>query len=114
MRKVIGLALSFIVAATGTTAGLLAAPPARQLQPAGALQGVARDAKQQTLPAVKVQVRDRQRSDRRHRHDELEGAFSFSGLPPGTYTIEILDVAGNIVGTSAAVGVPRARRRRSP
>ena len=33
------------------------------------------------------------------------GSFSFAGLSPGTYTIEILDAAGNIVGTSAAVVV---------
>jgi hypothetical protein len=57
MRQVIGLALSFIVAATVTGAGLLAAPPARQQQPAGALQGVARNAQQQNLAGVRVQVR---------------------------------------------------------
>jgi hypothetical protein len=105
MRKVIGLALSFIVAATGTGAGLLAAPPARQQQPAGALQGVARNAQQQAMPAVRVQVRASNGELVASGTTNAEGAFSFAGLPPGTYTIEVLDAAGKIVGTSAAVAV---------
>jgi hypothetical protein len=34
---------------------------------------------------------------------DANGAFAFVGLPPGTYTIEVVDDRGNIVGTSPAV-----------
>lgn len=33
------------------------------------------------------------------------GAFSFAGLNPGKYIVEILDAAGAIIGTSVAIGV---------
>ena len=58
MRKVFVLGLTFVFATMVMRAGLLAAAPAQQ-QPAGAIQGIARNAQQQTLPGVRVQVRAR-------------------------------------------------------
>src|SRR5688500_12101090 len=103
MRKVFVIGLTFVVVAIGMRAGLLAAAPARQ-QP-GAIQVTARNAQQQNLPGVRVQVRDSNGRLVASGTTTSAGAFSFPGLNPGTYTIELLDAAGNIVGASATVAV---------
>jgi hypothetical protein len=102
MRKVFVVALTFVVAAFGLPAGLLAAP-ARQ-QPGG-IQVTARNAQQQNLPGVRVQVRDSNGRLVASGTTDSAGSFSFTGLNPSTYTIELLDAAGSIVGASAAVAV---------
>jgi hypothetical protein len=104
MRKVIVLGLTFVFATMVMRAGLMAAAPARQ-QPTGGLQGVARSAQQQTMPGVRVQVRAANGELAAGGTTNSAGSFSFAGLNPGTYTVEILDAAGNIVGTSASVAV---------
>jgi carboxypeptidase family protein len=106
MRKVFAIALTFIVAAIGTGVGLLAAGSGRQQQSTtGGIQGVARDAQQQNLPGVRIQVRASNGQLVATGTTNSGGAFSFAGLNSGTYTIEVLDAAGNIVGTSALVAV---------
>jgi len=102
MRKVFVLALTLVVAAIGMRVGLLAAPPP---QTTGGVEGVARDSLQQNLSGVRVQVRNANGQLVATGTTNSTGAFSFSGLPPGSYTVEIIDAAGNIVGTSASVGV---------
>jgi len=109
MRKTFALALTFAVALIGTPVGVFAAAAkpvkAQQTQTTqtGSLSGTAKDSKQKELPGVKVQVRDRNGALVATGTTNGSGAFSFAGLAPGTYTIEIVDAAGNIVGTSAAV-----------
>jgi len=104
MRRVFVIALTFIVAATGMRVGLSAAAPARR--PAtGGIQVVARNAQQQNLPGARVQVRASNGQLAASGTTNSAGSFSFAGLNPGTYTIEVLDAAGNIVGASTAVVV---------
>jgi hypothetical protein len=105
MRKVFVIALTFIVAATGMRVGLSAAAPARQQSATGGIQGVARNAQQQNLPGVRVQARASNGQLAASGTTNSAGSFSFAGLNPGTYTIEVLDAAGNIVGASASVVV---------
>jgi hypothetical protein len=94
MRK----AVAFVLA---LTVGLATAPLAFAQPPTGGLQGFARNANKQTLPQVNVQVRGADGQLAATGSTNAQGAFSFSGLTPGTYTVEILDAAGRIVGTSS-------------
>lgn len=108
MRKAFSIGLAFVVSMLGMPVGIFAAAakaPARQGQTTGGLQGVARDAAQQNLSGVKVQVRGPNGQLVSTGTTNSSGSFSFAGLNPGSYTIEIVDAAGNIVGTSAAVTV---------
>lgn len=99
----------FVVAVLGMPVGTFAAaakaPAVRQVQTTGGIQGVAKDAAQQNLSGVKVQVRDRNGQLVAVGTTNASGEFSFAGLNPGIYTIEIVDATGNIVGTSAAITV---------
>jgi hypothetical protein len=104
MRKLSAVALVMALSASAIPAGLAAAEPSRRVQgppQTGTINVVAKDAKQQNLPNVKVQVRRRDGSLAATGTTNAQGAFSFAGLNPGTYTVEILDAAGNIVGTAA-------------
>jgi uncharacterized surface anchored protein len=108
MRKVFVLALTLVVAAIGMRVGLLAAGPGRQQFQAsttGGLQGVARNSQQEKLSGVRIQVRGANGQLVVTGTTNDDGAFAFTGLNPGMYTIEVLDAAGNIVGTSASVAV---------
>jgi hypothetical protein len=108
MRKVFVLALTLVVAAIGMRVGLLAAGPGRQQsQPSttGGIQGVARNSQQENLPGVRIQVRAANGQLVVTGTTNSNGAFAFTGFDPGMYTIEVLDAAGNIVGTSALVAV---------
>ena len=107
MRKAISV-LVCMVSALGLPVGTFAASGGaapRQGQPTGGLQGIAKDAAQQNLGGVKVQVRGPNGQLAASGATNANGAFAFSGLNPGSFTIEILDGAGNIVGTSAMVTV---------
>jgi hypothetical protein len=92
--------LTFVFVATS-----LGAVAGAQGKPTGGLQGVAKDTAQQNLSGVKVQVRGPNGQLAATGSTNSSGSFSFAGLNPGSYTIEILDAAGNIVGTSASVTV---------
>lgn len=109
MRRAFAIGLMFVVAVLGMPVGVFAAPakaPAvLQGQTTGGLQGVAKDAAEKALPRVKVQVRGPNGQLAGTGTTNASGEFSIAGLNPGSYTIEIVDSAGNIVGTSAAVTV---------
>ncbi len=81
---------------------LAAAPGAKQNSTAtGGLQGIAKNAQQQNLPSVRVQVRTPNGQLVASGTTDQAGAFTFSGLSAGTYTVEIVDVSGQIVGTAS-------------
>jgi hypothetical protein len=94
MRRALTVVLSLSLVLAG-------APIAFAQPPTGGLQGFARNANKQTLPKVNVQVRGADGQLAATGSTNAQGAFSFSGLNPGTYTVEILDAAGRIVGTSS-------------
>lgn len=102
MRKLCASLLVVVFVALGLPLGV----PTLEAQPSlGGLRGTARNARQQSLPQVKVQVRGPDGSLVSTGTTNGAGQFSFAGLNPGNYVIEIVDAAGNIVGTSASVAV---------
>jgi hypothetical protein len=104
MRKFFAFAVSFAIAMLGTPLGVAVASAAPQMA-TGGVQGVAKNAQQQSLSGVKVQVRGANGQVAATGTTNASGSFSIAGLTPGSYTVEILDAAGNIVGTSSAVAV---------
>lgn len=72
----------------------------------GGVQGVARDAQQQALSNHTVQVRNVQTGQLvGSGTTNASGQFTFSGLTPGNYVIEIVNAAGEIIGTTAPISV---------
>ena len=102
MRKAFALALTFVVALIGTPVGVFAAQSAPQH---GTLSGTARNAHQQKLPHVTGRVRDSNGHIAASGTTDGAGRFSFSGLVPGNYTVEVVDKDGNIVGTTNFVAI---------
>ena len=105
-------AFAVIVAMLLTSVPLVAAGPARasravrQAQGTGGITGTAQSSQGQTLANYTVRIRNL--SNGNLAGSTISGAageFSFVGLNPGNYAIEIVDAAGNIVGTSASIGV---------
>lgn len=111
MRKIFAVALMFVAASFAMPAGVLAAAAkgAEQAQATGTLRGTAKNAQSQNMSGVRVQVRPVNPAPGQGLAatgtTNASGAFSFAGLAPGQYIVEIVDMAGNIVGTSAAVSV---------
>lgn len=100
MRKTVAVVLMSLVAG-GAPGSVLAA---RQSQ-TGGVQGIAKGANQQNLSGVRVQVRGANGQLAATGTTDAAGSFGMTGLTPGTYTVEILDAAGNIVGTSSGLTV---------
>jgi hypothetical protein len=101
MRRIVALALasSLLVSAP------LFAARAPQGQ-AASLSGEAKGPTGETLANSTVQLRNVNTGQLvGTTTSNATGAFTFSGLPAGTYAVEVLNAAGQIVGTSAAVSV---------
>jgi Carboxypeptidase regulatory-like domain len=107
MRKLVAAVLCSAVATIGVPASGFAAGPVRaakqssQNQSTGGVQGVAKNAQQQNLPRVRVHVRDADGKLVAVGTTNTAGEFTFAGLNPGTFTIEIVNTAGEIVGTAS-------------
>lgn len=72
----------------------------------GAIQGTAQSAAGQTLSNVTVQLRNLQTGQiAGTTTSSATGGFSFAGLDPANYVIEVVNQAGVVVGSSAAVTV---------
>lgn len=87
---------------------LLAAVPAGVFAqtPTGGIQGVARDAQQQTLANHTVQVRNVQTGQLAGTGTtNAAGQFTFAGLDPGSYVVEVVNDDGDIVGTTVPIVV---------
>lgn len=112
MRKVFAVAMMFVAGSFTMPVGVFAAP--RQCGapggiPCGGVQGTATDAAKQNLPQVRVQVRPVNPAPGQGLAatgtTNSAGSFSFAGLNPGNYVVEILDAAGKIVGTNTVTVV---------
>ena len=97
----------FVALALSSSIMLQVSPLAAQV-PAGtgAITGTAQSAAGQTLPNYTVQVRNLQTGQLAgSTTSNAAGSFSFAGLNPGNYIVEVVNELGAIVGSSAPIGV---------
>ena len=104
------LIIAAVLSASLTTAPLVAAgrPGAVRAagQATGALAGTAQSAQGQTLANFIVRVRNLTNGNiAGSTTSSAAGQFSFAGLAPGNYMIEVVNAAGQVVGASASVAV---------
>jgi hypothetical protein len=79
---------------------------AGQVQPGGSLSGTATSSSGQTLANMTVQLRNLATGQLvGTTTSSATGAFSFTGLPPGRFAVEVVNQAGQVIGTSAAITV---------
>src|SRR5215203_3523192 len=77
-----------------------------QGQGQGALNGVAQSADKAPLPNFRVHVRNANTGELAGSTTSNQaGQFSFGGLEPGNYVIEIVDATGKVVGLSPSLAV---------
>jgi hypothetical protein len=107
MRKVFAVVLIAVMA--GGVPAVAAAKAARQSATGGA-QGVAKDAQQQPLAKHTVQVRNVATGQLAATGTtSTAGEFAFSGLPEGTYVVEVVSAAGQMMATSAPFVIEKDR-----
>ena len=98
------LVLSGVLGAYGSTHVLAAA--AGQAAAAGSLSGTASSSSGQVMANTVVQLRNLATGQLAgSTTSNVAGQFSFIGLNPGNYAVEVVNAAGQIVGTSASVAV---------
>ena len=103
MRKLFALVLSAAMIFGAVPIG--AAGAARQGQ-TGTIEGTARDAQQQPLANYTVQLRNVQTGQLVSTGTTSQaGQFTFTSIPPGSYVVEIVNAAGEIIGTTAPIAV---------
>lgn len=101
MRRLTALALVFAFAVVVSPAPLVIAQ-----EQTGGVAGTAADPSKNPLANHTVRLRNVQTGQiTSSTTSTANGAFSFSGITPGNYVVEIVNSAGNIVGTSSAVAV---------
>jgi hypothetical protein len=111
MRRFFSVTLSSILVLQ--MAPLMAAPAMRAARAGaqapvatGTINGTATSSAGQTLPNFTVQVRNLQTGELAGTTtSNAAGNFSFAGLNPADYVIEVVNQAGAIVGTSSAISV---------
>ena len=73
---------------------------------AGSISGAARNASGQVVGRSTIQLRNVTTGQLTGTTTgNAAGAFTFAGLQPGTYVVEVLDAAGEIIGTSSAISL---------
>jgi hypothetical protein len=98
------LVLSGALGAYGSTQLLAAA--AAQAAAVGSLSGSASSSSGQVMANTVVQLRNLATGQLAgSTTSNAAGQFSFIGLNPGNYAVEVVNAAGQIVGTSASVAV---------
>jgi hypothetical protein len=103
MRKVMAVVLACTLS---STLCLEAAAGGRGAQAPATLAGVARNSAGQAMANTTVQLRDLATGQLVGTSmTSATGAFSFTGLSAGRYAVEMVNAAGQIMGTSAAIDV---------
>lgn len=105
MRKLIsaGLVLAMVLLGVPMSASAAVKPASRQQ---GTINGMAQGANKQPLPNYSVRVRNVASGQvAGTTTSNAAGNFSFAGLEPGSYVIEIVDAAGKVVGLSPSIAV---------
>ncbi len=104
MRRLIAVVLC--VALSLFTTPLVAAGASSRQGQTGNLNGTAQNSQGQNLANYTVRVRNVATGQiAGSTTSGATGQFSFVGLDPGNYVVEIVDQAGNIIGASSAVTV---------
>jgi len=104
MRRV--LAFVTMISMMAPASSVFAAGRAVQGPPEGSISGTASTSTGQTVAKATVRLRNLTTGQLSGTTvSNAAGSFSFSGLPAGSYVVEVVNVAGEIVGTSAAVAV---------
>jgi hypothetical protein len=115
MRRFVAIALSSTLVLQ--VAPLMAAPAMRATRATrsggvqapdatGEIHGVAQNSAGHTLPNYTVQLRNLQTGQLSGvTTTNAAGSFSFAGLSPANYVVEVVNQAGAIVGSSAAIPV---------
>lgn len=99
MRSVVAMVLAVALATVTWSAPLQAVAK----QEPGGVNGVARDAAKNPLGDHTIQLRNAQTGQLAGSStSNAAGEFSFTGINPGSFVIEIVDAAGNILGTATA------------
>jgi hypothetical protein len=94
---------ALIIALVLPNVSVFAAPGRAGQPPPGAISGVARSASAEPLPNHVVRLRSAETGQLTATTTTgAAGQFSFAGLNPGTYVVEVLDGA-EVIGTSAAI-----------
>jgi hypothetical protein len=85
---------------------VLVVPVLMSAQGQGAVSGVAQNADKAPLPNFRVHVRNANTGELNGSTvSNQAGQFSFAGLQPGNYVVEIVDAAGKVVGLSPSLSV---------
>jgi carboxypeptidase family protein len=104
MRKAIALGLIMTVVLLSAPAITFASGAPRQQ--GGTLTGVAQGSDKQVLKNYTVRVRNTAAGSLVSTGTTSStGEFSFAGLAPGNYVVEVLDAAGRVVGLSPSIAV---------
>ncbi len=106
MRKTLSVLLAFGLVLLGLPL-VGGAGPVRVQSPQGStISGLAKDAKGQNLPNYTVRLRSVSTGNLTASTVSNEaGAFTFTGLAPETYVVEIVNAAGEVIGLSPAIAV---------
>jgi hypothetical protein len=99
--KIVRQICAFVLVAALTAPGL-----AGQAQPVASLSGTVLGSNGQPLPNVAVQVRDLATGQVVARTTtSAEGQYSFVGLNPGSYVVEVVSADRKVVGASGPVSI---------
>jgi hypothetical protein len=101
MRRIAALAL-----ASSLTLSSLSSGPLFAAQAAASLSGTATSSSGQSVANATVHLRNLANGQLAgSTTSSTAGSFSFAGLQAGNYAVEVVNAAGQIVGTSASVSV---------
>ena len=99
MKRILALALAAALVALG-----LPLPVAAGQQTLGSIAGVARDVGAKPLANSTVRLRNVSTGGlAATTTSNASGAFSFTGLSQGSYVIEVVNAAGQVIATSSAM-----------
>lgn len=99
------LAFSLVLCLSIPLSPVLATAAGRSA-PAGSISGAARTASGRVAARSTVRLRDVATGQLAGTTtSDAAGTFTFAGLQPGTYVVEVLNAAGAIVGTSTPIAV---------
>lgn len=101
MKKIVAVALTFVLAMTSLSTSMLAQTPTT-----GELTGTATSNTGRRLSGLTVQLRSTTGTVLGSAVTKNDGSFSFPGLNAGSYTLECLGTKGEVIGTARATLAP--------